>query len=76
LNLVDAIVTAWGMHPGPIFLAQQAGMPVAVVAVATAYRVFGGLQVADFDFDVFLLHFSFPFLSRFVVSEESFLAVH
>jgi hypothetical protein len=76
LNQVDAIVTAWGLHPGSVFLAQQPGMPVAVMAVPTAYRVFGGLQVADFDFDVFLLHFSFPFLSCFVVSEKSYLAVH
>jgi hypothetical protein len=30
---------------------------VAAVAVAAAYGVFGRLQVTDFDFDVFLLHF-------------------
>jgi hypothetical protein len=51
-------------------------MLVAAVPVAAAYGVFGRLQVTDFDFDVFLLHFNFPFSSCFVVSEESFLAVH
>jgi hypothetical protein len=49
---------------------------VAAVPAAAAHSVFGRLQVTDFDFDVFLLHFSFPFLSCFVVSKESFLAVH
>jgi hypothetical protein len=34
---------------------------VAMVAVVAAYGVFGWLQVTDFDFDGFLLHFSFPF---------------
>jgi hypothetical protein len=32
-------------------------MLVAAVPVAAAYGVFGRLQVTDFDFDVFLLHF-------------------
>jgi hypothetical protein len=80
LRHVNAIATVWGLHPGSFFLAQQRAMLVAVVtvavAVAAAYGVFGWLQVTDFDFDVFLLHFSFPFLSCFVVSKESFLAVH
>ena len=79
LRHVNAIATVWGLHPGSFPLAQQRAMLVAVVAavaVAAAYGVFGRLQVTDFDFDVFLLHFSFPFLSCFVVSEESFLAVH
>ena len=78
LNRVNAIATAWGLRPGSFFLVQQRGKLVTVVAVvaAPAYGVFGWLQVTDFDFDRFLLHFSFPFLSCFVVSEESFLAVH
>jgi len=75
---VHAIATAWGLHPGSFFLAQQRGKLVAVVAVVAAatYGVFGWLQVTDFDFDGFLLHFSFPLLDCFVVAEESFLAVH
>jgi hypothetical protein len=68
LRHVNAIATAWGLHPGSIFLAQQRGMVVAVVAavaVAAAYGVFGRLQVTDFDFDGFLLHFSFSFVGLF-----------
>jgi hypothetical protein len=64
LNHVNAVVTAWGLHPGSFFLVQQRGMlvaAVAMVAVVAAYGVFGWLQVTDFDFDGFLLHFSFPF---------------
>jgi hypothetical protein len=79
LRHVNAIATAWGLRPGSFPLAQQRAKLVAVVAVvavmAAAYGVFGRLQVTDFDFDVFLLHFNFPFSSCFV-SEESFLAVH
>ncbi len=77
LNRVNAIATAWGLRPGSFFLVQQRGKLVTVVAVvaAPAYGVFGWLQVTYFDFDGFLLHFSFP-LGCFVVPEESFLAVH
>jgi hypothetical protein len=77
LNRVNAIATAWGLRPGSFFLVQLRGKLVAAVAVvAAAYGVFRWLQVTDFDFDGFLLHFSFPLLGCFVVSEESFLAVH
>jgi hypothetical protein len=69
---VNAIATAWGLRPGSFFLVQQRGKLVAVVTVvavvAAAYGVFGWLQVTDFDFDGFLLHFSFPLLGCFVVS--------
>ncbi len=48
--------------PASLFLVQQRGKLVAVVAVvAAADGVFGWLQVTDFDFEDFLLHFSFPF---------------
>jgi hypothetical protein len=76
---VSAIATAWGLRPGSFFLVQQRGKLVAVVAVvaaAAAYGVFGWFHVTDFDFDGFLLHFSFPLLGCFVVSEESVMAVH
>jgi hypothetical protein len=77
---VNAIATVWGLRPGSFFLVQQRVKLMAVVAVvavaAAAYGVFGWLQVTYFDFDVFLLHFSFPLLVCFVVFEESFLAVH
>jgi len=64
LNHVNAVATAWGLRPGSVSLVQQRGKlvaVVAVVAVAAAYGVFGWLQVTDFDFGNFLLHFSFPF---------------
>jgi hypothetical protein len=51
------------VRPGS--LVQQRGKLVAVVAVVTvapaSYYVFGRLQVTDFDFGDFLLHFNFPF---------------
>jgi hypothetical protein len=71
---VNAVVTAWGVYPGSFLLAQQCAIlvVVTVAAVAATYGVFRWLQVTDFDFDGFLLHFSFPFLSCFVVSESHF----
>jgi hypothetical protein len=50
----------------------MAVVTMVVAVVAAAYGVFGRLQVTDFDFDGFLLHFSFPFLDCFVVSESHF----
>jgi hypothetical protein len=60
LNHVTAVATAWGLRPGSFFLVQQRVKLAAVAAVAAAYGVFGWLQVTDFDFGDFLLHFSFP----------------
>jgi hypothetical protein len=48
LNHVNAVPTAWGV-PRVLFLVQQRGEVVAVVAVAAAVGVFCGLQVTDFN---------------------------
>jgi hypothetical protein len=50
------------VRPGSLPLVQDRGKLVTVVAVvASAYGVFGWLQIGDFDFEDFLLHPSFPF---------------
>jgi hypothetical protein len=59
-NHVNAVTTVWGVRV--LFLVQQRGMPVAAVAVAAAFGVFGWHQVTDSNLGGFLLlHFSFPF---------------
>ena len=75
LDLVKAIATAWG-GPRVLSLMQQPAMAV------TAYGVFCGLQVTEFDsfLRFFLCHFIL--LSNLVLPsvnfhlENSFLAVH
>jgi len=62
LNHVNAVATAWGLHPGSVPLVQRRGGLVAAVAAAAAFGVFYRLQVNGFDFADFLLHFSFPLL--------------
>jgi hypothetical protein len=59
---VNAVATAWGLHPGSISLVQYRGILVAAVAAAAAFSVFCGLQVNGIDFGSFLFHFSFPLL--------------
>jgi hypothetical protein len=88
LNHVNAVATAWGLHPGPFFLAQQRAKLVAVVAVvavmtvAAADGVFGWHQVTDFNanFGFLCSHvIKFPFIILAFVNsrlENSFLAVH
>jgi hypothetical protein len=65
LNHVNAVATAWGLHPGSFSLVQQRAKLVAAVAVAAAVGVFSWLQVTDFNakFGFLCSHvIKFPFI--------------
>jgi hypothetical protein len=87
-NHVNAVATAWGRAPRLLFLVQERGKLVGVVAVAAAaVGVFGWLQVTGVNANVlnalfgFFVAMLFNFLSSFWPSENSrlensFLAIH